>query len=178
MKKLLVMSAIVVVAFCANAASMNWGGAICAEDGVSAPNSGTTAYLLYSDAAFGAISEFNSATKTTNAGGTMVDQYTITAADAAAYTFMDKYDNDWDKLNGYYAMVLVDGDKMYYNTFQVTEYSSATTPTQDKMINMDWSGTEFLGNPAKSGTVSVPEPTSGLLMLVGLGALALRRRRA
>ena len=28
-----------------------------------------------------------------------------------------------------------------------------------------------------SGSYSVPEPTSGLLMLVGLGALALRRRR-
>ena len=29
-----------------------------------------------------------------------------------------------------------------------------------------------------SGSYSIPEPTSGLLMLVGLGALALRRRRA
>jgi len=36
-------------------------------------------------------------------------------------------------------------------------------------------------NFASSGTFTteaVPEPTSGLLMLVGLGALALRRRRA
>ena len=32
---------------------------------------------------------------------------------------------------------------------------------------------------ANSGTIaSVPEPTSGLLMLVGLAGLALRRRRA
>lgn len=31
---------------------------------------------------------------------------------------------------------------------------------------------------ANSGVVAVPEPTSGLLMLVGLAGLALRRRRA
>ena len=32
--------------------------------------------------------------------------------------------------------------------------------------------------PSTWSTAAVPEPTSGLLMLVGLGALALRRRRA
>jgi hypothetical protein len=35
-----------------------------------------------------------------------------------------------------------------------------------------------LGSAAQSNyTSEVPEPTSGLLMLVGLGALALRRRK-
>ena len=182
MKKLVMLCAVVAAAVGANAATMKWGGAICAEDGVSAPNSGTTAYLLYSDSAFGAISSFNTSTKTTNAGGTTVASYTINAGDAASYTFSSSYDNDWDKLNGYYAMVLVDGANMYYNTFQVTEYSSATTPTQDKMINMDWSGSDYLGNPAMKGTVTgggtIPEPTSGLLLLVGGAMLALRRKRA
>ena len=180
MKKLLVMSAIVAAAVCANAASITWGGAICAEDGVSEPNSGTIAYLLYSDSTFGAITEFNSETKTTNAGGTMVDQYTITAADATNYGFADTYNNDWDKMNGYYAMVLVDGTTMYYNTFQVTEFTSATTPTQNKTINLDWSDpSAYLGNPAMKGTATgVPEPTSGLLLLLGGAMLALRRRRA
>ena len=183
MKKLIMLCAIVAAAVGANAASFDWGGAIAAEDGMSVPNSGTTAYLLYSDSAFGTISSFDTGTKTTNAGGTMVDQYTITAADASNYTISKSYDAAWDQMNGYYAMVLVDGANMYYNTFRVTEYTSATTPTQDKQINPDWGGSDYLGNPAMKGTVAggggdIPEPTSGLLLLVGGAILALRRRRA
>jgi hypothetical protein len=34
------------------------------------------------------------------------------------------------------------------------------------------------GNGAATSWTAVPEPTSGLLMLVGLAGLALRRRRA
>ena len=183
MKKLIMLCAIVATAVSVHAASFEWGGAICAEDGVSTVGSGATAYLLYSDTAFGAITEFNTSTQTTDAGGTLRQTHAISSAEAAGYTFSDTYVNtDYTAMNGYYAVVMVDGANMYYNTFQVTEFSSATTPSQDYTVNMDWSGSDFIGDPARKGTVTggggdIPEPTSGLLLVLGGAMLALRRKQ-
>lgn len=180
MKKLVMLCAIVAAAVSAYASSFNWGGAIAAEDGVGALSSGLDVYLVYSDSAFGSITSFNTDTKTTNAGGTLRQTYTLTSTDTAAYSFMATYNNDdYTQMNGYYAYILVNGSDMYYNTFQVTEFASATTPTQNYLLNDDWSGADFLGDPARKGTVSggVPEPTSGLLLLIGGAMFALRRKQ-
>jgi len=181
MKKLIMMCVVVAAAISANAATFSWGGAICAEDGATALSGGETAYLLFSDTAFGTINSFNSSTMTTDAGGTMVKSHTITSGEAGNYAFSEKYDNsDYTQMNGYYAMILVNGSDMYYSTFQVTEFTSATTPTQDYKLNADWSGTDFLGDPSRKGTVTgggIPEPTSGLLLLIGGAMLALRRKQ-
>ena len=181
MKKLVMMCAIVAAVVSAHAASMKWGGAICAEDGATALSGGETAYLLFSDTAFGTINSFNTSTLTTDAGGTMVQSHIITTAEAGGYVFSETYSADYTQMNGYYAAVLVNGSDMYYNTFQVTEFTSATTPMQDKTLNADWSGSDFLGDPARKGTVTggggIPEPTSGLLLLIGGAMLALRRKQ-
>lgn len=180
MKKLVMMCAIVAAAISVHAASIKWGGAIAAEDGETALASGLNAYLLYSDSAFSGITSFNADTKTTNAGGTLVDSHELTSTDVSNYAFAEVYENsDYSSMNGYYAMVLVNGDNMYYNTFSVSEFTSATTPMQDKTINAAWDGSDYLGDPARKGTVTggVPEPTSGLLLLIGGAMLALRRKQ-
>ena len=63
------------------------------------------------------------------------------------------------------------------------DYSAATISTTiSGTVTTKASGFTTLADNASSWTVSgvaaVPEPTSGLLMLVGLAGLALRRRRA
>ena len=82
----------------------------------------------------------------------------------------------------------VTGDKMFWVVF--TQGSDAAGSTISWTAATDVSAYDYeAGNPspgtfaitsaANSGTIaSVPEPTSGLLMLVGLAGLALRRRRA
>jgi len=182
MKRLVMMCTIVAVALSVHAASFEWGGAIAAEDGMATVGSSATAYLLYSDSAFGTINSFNTSTMTTDAGGELKQTHAMTATDIAAYAFSETYSNsDYTQMNGYYAVVMVDGANMYYNTFNVSEFTSATTPMQDYKVNMDWSGSDYLGDPARKGTVTggggVPEPTSGLLLLIGGAMLALRRKQ-
>ena len=183
MKKLVMLCAIVAAAVSAHAASFEWGGAIAGEDGQSTVGSGATAYLLYSESAFGAINSFDTGTKTTNAGGTLRQEHSISAAEIGGYVFKETYNNsDYTQMNGYYAVVMVDGENMYYNTFNVSEFTSATTPMQDYKVNADWSGSDFIGDPARKGTVTggsgdIPEPTSGLLLLIGGAMLALRRKQ-
>ena len=107
----------------------------------------------------------------------MVDSFNITQSESNAWGFTAYYDNVGGNVDGYYQVLVTngDGDKASIYEFSISG-TTATSSPQDKTLNASWASGEFLQQGGY--TVAVPEPTSGLLMLVGLAGLALRRRRA
>ena len=80
----------------------------------------------------------------------------------------------------FYQVALV-GDNLYISdTINVTTLGTGSTFVN--AFENNEAATSFApitsGSYGGAGWYAAPEPTSGLLMLVGLGALALRRRRA
>ena len=184
MKKLMIIACVMAFAAIAQAASVSWGGAIADpkyatsgsyDDYQAYP---VTAYLLWASTDLGTSTSFDTATGLSNTGFTMVDSYTITADDATSrWAFAKEYTNAGKDVNGYYQVLVTnaDGDMASIYEFNISG-TTATSTTQDMKLNSGWASGEFLQQGGY--TVAVPEPTSGLLMLVGLAGLALRRRRA
>lgn len=180
MKKLMIAAAIVCAAALSHGASVYWGGAVATVDGTGALAAGTQAALLYSATAFtGAATEVAGWTVGSAAdnGGSLVQLYTMNASDETNWAFSGTYTVD-GSVDGYYAvLVLNDAGTLasYYDIGSISGTTGASSPT-DKLVNVDWSGSEYLTSGGY--TVAVPEPTSGLLLLLGMAGLALKRKRA
>ena len=184
MKKLMFMLAAVAMAVGAHGASVYW---TCTnvKDGTGSAVSGiayflTTDMLAYSDAQALA--------------GKGADA--ITTALGSAYSFSGTGGNFGVAAPGVANATLGLGDGaeataylMVFNTDSVTDASSfyltgtksvLTLAGADDTASIKWgnNSTASQASGAWSSAGAVPEPTSGLLMLVGLAGLALRRRRA
>ena len=182
MKKLMFMLAAAVAVVSAQAASVNW---TCTnvKDGSGNPISGV-AYFI--DAGSLSQSEFKALSGAAAFNTALSGMYSYTPSEAGKYTIAttaaiansDLGLADTTSYSVYLAIfdtATITDSSSYYLTEAKDLQTLAGTLTQQIKFGSQSTASQAAGAWT---AVSVPEPTSGLLMLVGLAGLALRRRRA
>ena len=166
MKKLLIIASLSLAAICANAATATWimtTATMLPESTTQA--TGVLAYLF--DTTLG------SDTIATIASGkwdqTGYVSTTSTSASGVIYkTGIGSYENEVVS----FSMIIFDTDS--YATAENFKYAEVTDVSFAKMTK-----TVAFGNTIASASwQAIPEPTSGMLLLVGCALMALKRKRA
>ena len=190
MKKLVIALAVAACAVAANAAAFNWtsSGMTAAAKTINskagtALYSATTSYTLYlfdagvtsQDALLAGLRSDKTITSFTS----VASQTLASNSQIAAQGF--SYGEAGSTYDFYFA--IVNGDDVFLSASKssagqasaATSVAFANLGSATKNAFADSTAT-FASNGA--GWYAVPEPTSGLLMLLGMAGLALRRRRA
>lgn len=183
MKKLLIAFGAVVVATAVNAATVSWGGAFSTPDLNDTLPTGTQFALLYSTTAFSGaattVDGFTVGSKADN-GGEIVSTHAINATQSGNWEFSAYWDNTGKDVNGYYAIMTLNdaGDKAAYMYLGDISGTTPTSPTSNMLYNEGWADLTASLTTGGYNTAVAPEPTSGLLILLGMAGLALKRKRA
>lgn len=178
MKKLMIVLAAVALAGAAQAATMTWSVLNMQSQGVEA---GWMVALYDASTTFD-IEKAQS--------GELAPLYTVAAFASGTTIRVNSAGNNnpsgdafaiGDSISAY-AVIFNNANIADATQYMVSGVQSATVNAQGSNITLSYgsmssttTANKFLGATWQE---AIPEPTSGLLMLVGLGALALRRRRA
>ena len=181
------------VGLAANAASIQWGGKVANDargDETAQEGAVYNAIFVGANDYSAMLSSLTYDTYTGMVGtglgaefvavdGKILGNHTLTADDATAYQFMDsaaQADADGG-VNGNWLITMYDEtspDKFWVGQYAVSGVTDQTTAGSifDDTWNIGYGMQEGVTNS------NVPEPTSGLLLLLGVAGLALKRRRA
>ena len=187
MKKLLIAVAIVCAAAIGQAASVNWDvDWVYTDNGTTIDTFDTGSSVNYW------IVNMGNATDTSGLSidkdGNLVNNAAYAVVDSGSYSVMGNGTAEGTIANGnYLAMVIYDAANGFYGVSDANAVSGIveSPPTagalagsfsNDGGSNPD--STPYMVANTPIPTSPVPEPTSGLLMLLGVAGLALRRRRA
>ena len=180
MKKLMFMLAAVAVAACTQAASVSW---TCTnvKDGSGNPINGIAYFVNAADLSQSAAKAFTKASDWTTAlsgayswSPTDAGKYTSAAVDNATLGLTDA------TASSAYLVIFDTAAITDTSHYYMTEVKNFDTYGGTETASVKW-GSQSTASQAAGAWTSVspvPEPTSGLLMLIGMAGLALRRKRA
>ena len=153
MKKLLILAAVIVAGVAANAASFKWSASGVKD--ITGENLYSGTATLYAYLSTDEASTAKSVSTTAMSNGSILLADTLFSDDSLVGGSTYKF---------YYTMEDASG-----NLFTSTTKSMKAQATSTANVQFGSAGT---------WTAAVPEPTSGLLMLLGMAGLALKRKRA
>ncbi len=190
MKKLMMVFAVVAMAMAAQANAVKWGASLVSP---STGTTGSTGYAGYLFLAGGASTVYTVAgiTSALAGGNTKVLENAFSSAGASSVVSTGTNAGKMTWTTQTAAGTIADG-----NT--VDAFLVIVDDTQSHFLVAQYGGKDILSKTVAAGastaynftfgsqasnantwqTIAVPEPTSGLLMLLGVAGLALRRRRA
>lgn len=184
MKKLMMALAVVVCATMAQAAVVAWSSTAVAFNGTKLGNQTVQLYLVgvggADDILFDTRTTMNAPAvnkgKLTSATGAGQSSYVYNSKNVAGGDFVTAGGADAGR--EYYMVITYnDGTKDYKYTSSAVA-SSGLSSTALGAVDFTFTDKTSTVAGTKDAWVAVPEPTSGLLMLLGFAGLALRRRRA
>lgn len=181
MKKAMILAAALMCAFAANATWVKWGAASATSIDSAKITSGTM-YLMYTSGtadftAFNGQSTFTADSLAAAGFTKTIDSFAYSA------TTFNKSTKDVNPTStglaaGTYSLYTIlvseDGKYVAYGASPQSVPINAMSSMMQTKVTSNFTYVEAASAP----TPAVPEPTSGVLMLVGMGVLALRRKRA
>lgn len=179
MKKIMIVLAAIAIAVSVNAATVNWGsGTIKLPSGANAKATVTASLFIVDAATYATYATYTDAAALSDAIYTAYNGTAVQTAASNGKSIATLSYGDYASGDSVYALILYttteNGQDYWMGNYATTTFDSAQDKSVGQLAN-------FLGGNSTAGvtawsTAAVPEPTSGLLVLLGMASLALRRR--